>query len=65
MKLFPTEFEVYVEGDTDIMAKFKAFDEESLSITIDDMIMSVDDLREIVNLFEQAQNMLRDGVEDK
>ena len=64
MKLFPTEFEVYIKGDTSLQAKFKAFDDESLSITIDDMIMSIDDIREIADLFEQAQNMLRNGVEN-
>ncbi len=65
MKLFPVEFEVYIEGDDALQAKFKAFDDESLSITIDDMIMSIDDLREIADLYEQAQDMLRNGIKDK
>ena len=59
LKLYPTEFEVYDEEDKYQVDKFTAFDEETFSISIEDKIISPDDLRKIANMLDTSLKLLK------
>ena len=64
LKLYPTEFEVYDdEEDKYQVAKFTAFDEETFSISIEDKIISPDELRKIADMLDTSLKLLKEGME--
>ena len=64
LKLHPTEFEVYDdEEDKYQVAKFTAFDEETFSISIEDKIISPDELRKIADMLDASLKLLKEGME--
>ena len=64
LKLYPTEFEVYDdEEDKYQVAKFTAFDEETFSISIEDKIISPDELRKIADMLDASLKLLKEGME--
>ena len=64
LKLHPTEFEVYDdEEDKYQVAKFTAFDEETFSISIEDKIISPDELRKIADMLDISLKLLKEGME--
>ena len=60
MKLYPVRFELYDEAG-DVIAKFQAFDEESLEIELKQSIWCVDDLRKLADAYEEATKQLANG----
>jgi len=59
---YPTTYEVCIDGDDDVYAKFIMFDNESFEIKIDN-IMSSYELREIADLLDKVLKVSRDGIE--
>lgn len=62
MKLYSVRFELYDEAG-DVIATFKAFDDESLAIELKQEIWCVDDLRKMADAYEEATKQLIEGVE--
>lgn len=62
MKLYAVEFELYDDAN-ELIAKFEAFDEESLAIELKQSIWLVDDLRKFVDAYKKATKQLQKGVE--
>ena len=60
MKAYITEIEILDDVD-DIVCRVKAFDADSFSISIDDRLLSSNELREIAELIES--DFLKNPVE--
>lgn len=64
MIAYPTEYEVIIEGDSDIQAKFTMFDNEAFEVEIK-TIMDGDDLREIADLLDAVLELNKKGVDSE
>ena len=62
MKMYPTTFALY-DDINDIVAIFKAFDEETLSIELKEEIWCVDDLKKLTEAYEEATKQFTEGIE--
>ena len=60
--MFPTSYELYLEGETDLLAKFTMFDSEAFEIEIK-KILGSQELREIADLLDQAMKVNLNGSE--
>ncbi|RLF43821.1 MAG: hypothetical protein DRN17_05645 [Thermoplasmata archaeon] len=62
MKAFITEVEIYDDdpGDPMLIAKLKAFDDEAFSITINDKIVSADDIEAIARLLREGSPLYKE-----
>jgi len=65
VKLYPVEFEIFLDDSETQMATFTAFDDESLSVDIKEQILSPDDLRGIADMLVIAEKLLKKGVQDE
>jgi len=61
---FPTKYEIYIDGDTEVIAKFKMFDDESFNVEID-RITCPKELREIAGLLEEVLKLNEKGVSNE
>lgn len=62
MTMYPTKYEIYdTEAEPILMAEFTAFDGDSLSVKINDMILDADDLHRIAECLAIAQQQLKEG----
>ncbi|MEA2091931.1 MAG: hypothetical protein U9O83_06170 [Campylobacterota bacterium] len=62
LKAYPTEYEIYLDGDETPHAKFKMFDSDSFDVEIKS-IMSSDELRDIADLLDEVLKLNEVGVE--
>ena len=62
MKMFPVEFELYLDDEETVIGKFKAFDDESFAVEVKDQIMNSNDLRDIADKLDLAYKLLKEGV---
>ena len=62
MKLYAVGFELCDEAG-DVVATFKAFDDESLIIELQQSIWLVDDFHKLADAYELATDELKKGVE--
>ena len=64
MKMFPVEYEVYLDDEQTVFGKFKAFDEECMEVTLETQIMSSKDLRDFADCLDKAEELLKNGVSE-
>jgi hypothetical protein len=62
MRMYPVKYEIVDDAET-LVGTFEAFDESSFTITINDVILSPDDLRTIADRLELAQKHLKEGFD--
>ena len=62
LNMYPTEFEVY--DNEEMIAKFKTMDSVSLSVTIDDKILSNEEFETIRKMYIKAHELLEEGIRD-
>jgi len=62
--MFPTSYELYLEGETDLLAKFTMFDSEAFEVEIK-TILGSQELREIADLLDKALEINQRGIGDK
>ncbi|TLP41074.1 hypothetical protein [Arcobacter arenosus] len=65
MASFPTNFEIFEDNETDLIATFSAVDSESLEVTIDKKILDGDELRELAVCLDKAKHLLKTGVNNE
>ena len=59
-KLIPSRWEIYTEDETLLVATFKAFDEDSIEVTIDTLLTS-EELRNIADKLAIAEQQYQKG----
>lgn len=65
MKMFPTKFEIYGNDNQDLIASFVGFDNETMQVEIQDMILDPKELKQISDLFTIAHSQYTDGFDNE
>lgn len=62
MKIYPVEFEVFDDAN-DLIATFKAIDEESLEIDLKESIWLPDEFYKLADAYKISTKQLNEGIE--
>jgi len=54
MKMYPNNWEIYSDDLTELIAEFKAVEEDIITVTVKDAIMNPEDLKELSKCLEKA-----------
>jgi len=54
MKMYPTNWEIYNDDTSELMAEFKVVDEDTIAVSIKDKIMDYMDLMQLSQCLKKA-----------